>query len=63
MLLGNKLDLEKERVVKKEIIDEFVKKNNLIYFETSAKSGLNIDSSFYALTEEIFKKGNLNNSN
>ena len=54
MLLGNKLDLEKERVVKKEIIDEFVKKNNLIYFETSAKSGLNIDSSFYALTEEIF---------
>ena len=42
MLLGNKSDLD-ERAVKFEEVEDFVKENKLLYLETSAMSGENVN--------------------
>ena len=42
MLLGNKYDLD-ERDVSDEAIDDYVSLNKLMYMETSALNGYNID--------------------
>ena len=48
-LIGNKVDLEDKRVVTKKDAEELVKEHNIdLFFETSAKTGLN--------TQEIFVK-------
>ena len=39
VLVGNKKDLKKERVVSKKDAETFAKKEGLTYFETSAKEG------------------------
>ena len=39
VLVGNKIDLENERQVSHEEGEEFAKKNNMLFFETSALSG------------------------
>jgi len=46
LLIGNKNDLKFEREVTTEEGQEFADKHNLIFFETSAKSGENVESSF-----------------
>lgn len=46
LLVGNKNDLKFEREVTTEEGQEFADKHNLIFFETSAKSGDNVESSF-----------------
>ena len=43
LLVGNKNDLKFEREVTTEEGQEFADKHNLIYFETSAKSGDNVE--------------------
>ena len=45
MLLGNKCDLE-ERDVSDEAIENYVSLNKLIYMETSALNGHNIEEAF-----------------
>ncbi|KAJ6252499.1 ras-like protein [Anaeramoeba flamelloides] len=45
VLMGNKSDLENDRIVSRKEAEEFSKKNSLSYFETSAKSGKNIQES------------------
>ena len=42
LLIGNKSDLESEREVKYEDGKQFAEANNLIFFETSAKTGDNV---------------------
>ena len=42
-LVGNKVDLEKERVVKKEEGEAFAKRIGALFFETSAKDNINIE--------------------
>ena len=42
VLIGNKLDLEKERKVRKEDASNFASKNNMKYYETSALNKVNI---------------------
>ena len=54
VLVGNKADLT--RNVSKEEVDNLVAKNNLPYFETSAKTGQNIDEIFIYLAREVYKK-------
>lgn len=55
MLIGNKLDLiqenEEERKVPQQEVEDFCKKYNLLYSETSAKSGDNVKESFENLIE------------
>lgn len=58
MLVGTKSDLIQER--EKRIIDktlsDFIKENNLLYCETSAKTGEQVNEAFNFLVERIFKK-------
>ena len=46
VLVGNKIDLKKEREVSTEEGKEFADKNNIIFLETSAKTGQNVDDIF-----------------
>ena len=43
VLFGNKCDLNEKRTIRKEEAEEFALKNNLPYFETSAKINININ--------------------
>ncbi|MHA2394206.1 MAG: Rab family GTPase [Promethearchaeota archaeon] len=57
ILVGNKLDLEQERVCSKQEALEFMKNNRMFdYIETSAKSGENIHAVFQSLVLEILSK-------
>ncbi|MFX1326190.1 MAG: hypothetical protein ACFE8N_14665, partial [Promethearchaeota archaeon] len=55
--VGNKLDLEEERVCHRNDALEFMKTNKMFdYIECSAKSGENIHAVFQALVLEILSK-------
>ncbi|XP_029656602.1 ras-related protein Rab-2-like [Octopus sinensis] len=54
VLVGNKCDLEgNERVVPREEGELFAKAHNMIYIETSAKSGENVEDLFHQSAKEI----------
>ena len=55
VLVGNKIDLN-DRKISKEEANEFAFKNGLIYYETSSKEGINIDTPFESLAKDIIKK-------
>jgi small GTP-binding protein len=54
ILVGNKADLVEERVVTVEEIETKCKLNNYIYFETSAKTGHNVESLFEYIAKELY---------
>ena len=56
ILIGNKCDLENQRDVLTEEGIEKAKQYNTIYFETSAKEGINVEQSFEELLKKIIKK-------
>ena len=56
VLIGNKSDLIEEREITEEEINNFVKDNNIKYFETSAKDGKNVDECFYYISEKLMKQ-------
>ncbi len=57
VLIGNKSDLVEERIVSKEIIENYCKDNEIEnYFETSAKTGDNIHEIFKTLVKKLFIK-------
>lgn len=56
VLVGNKSDLETEREVNKEVAKNFAKENNLLFLETSAKNGTNVEKIFQILSEQILAK-------
>ena len=53
VLVGNKLDLENERQISYEEGESFAQKNNMYFFETSAKTGVNIENLFLKTVETI----------
>lgn len=55
LLVGNKCDLQSERIVSEDEALDYAKSANLTYFETSAKSGANVDLVFQAISNK-FKK-------
>ena len=53
LLIGNKNDLNDKREVQYEEGEEFAKKKNMIFLETSAKTGNNIDKIFEKSVKKI----------
>ena len=65
ILVGNKIDLKNERIISEEEGRKLAKDNNFLFFETSAKTGENVNEIFQALIEILVKdiQGNNNNFN
>ena len=57
-LIGNKIDLENKREVSYEEGKNFAEENDLIFFETSAKEGNNIQEIFVQSATNILDKIN-----
>eukprot|EP00826_Nyctotherus_ovalis_P001114 TRINITY_DN10136_c0_g2_i2.p1 TRINITY_DN10136_c0_g2~~TRINITY_DN10136_c0_g2_i2.p1 ORF type:complete len:103 (+),score=26.37 TRINITY_DN10136_c0_g2_i2:252-560(+) len=56
-VVGNKCDLGKDEIkVSSDEAEEFAKENNVMYFETSAKTGKNIKELFNKLAGTVYKK-------
>lgn len=53
-LVGTKSDLKEERTVSREDVELFAKKHGLMYIETSAKTGENVEAVFENLTSMLF---------
>ena len=58
VIFGNKLDLEKNRVVEKNKLIDFAQKNEMPYIETSAKENININEGFDLIVDELLKDKN-----
>ena len=56
IIVGNKKDLEDERVIDKEEAIEYAKEENVLYIETSSKTGENIEKTIHILTENVLQK-------
>ncbi|KAL5040140.1 hypothetical protein RTP6_007189 [Batrachochytrium dendrobatidis] len=54
ILVANKCDLEAKRQVTKEEGEAFAKKHGLLYLETSAKTGFQVEQAFLVLGTNIF---------
>jgi len=55
MLIGNKVDLEDERQVTFEEASRFAQENDLLYLETSAKTGKNVEAAFLETARKIYE--------
>ena len=55
ILFGNKCDMKEKRVVQKEEAEEFAKKYNLEYLETSAKENINIKEGIQKIANIAYK--------
>jgi small GTP-binding protein len=54
IIIANKCDLENERVVSQEDIKEKAEELGIEYFETSAKTGKNVDEAFEAIFKKVY---------
>ena len=56
MLVGNKSDMAEERKVSYEDASNFAQENDLLYVETSAKTGSHVKDAFENLAGTIYRK-------
>ena len=54
IILENKIDLEDEREVSRELIEEYQNSTNIEIIKTSSKTGEGIEEAFIALVKELF---------
>ena len=62
VLVGNKCDLEDERVVGREVGQKLARNWGSTFLETSAKQKINVNEIFFDLIRQINKKNQDNNS-
>ena len=55
-MVGNKIDLEEERVIFKPEAEELARKNDMKYYDASAKENKNIDEFMQDLMEQVYIK-------
>ena len=55
ILVGNKSDLEETRQVPSEEGAAFARKNDLFFFETSAKTAAGVEETFTQATKQIYQ--------
>ena len=60
VIIGNKIDLEQQRDVSKQDLEEIGKKYNMPILETSAKQSINVNEGFELLVNELLKGKNEN---
>ncbi len=56
VVVGNKIDLERERKVPKKDADEWAQQHNAQHFQCSAKLGLKVSEAFTSLVKTIVEK-------
>ncbi|XP_072839968.2 ras-related protein Rab-13 isoform X2 [Pogona vitticeps] len=56
LLLGNKCDMESKRKVPQERAEKLSKEHGIRFFETSAKSSVNVEEAFNTLARDILLK-------
>jgi len=54
-LAGNKMDLESKRAIDTEEARKYAEANHCIFFETSAKTGENVNAIFHAIAQKLPK--------
>ena len=54
MILGNKCDLEEDKVVQEKDGKDIAKTYGMDFFETSSKTGYNVQESFLHLVEKVY---------
>jgi len=54
ILIGNKKDLEGDRQVSFEEGERFARQNELVFFETSAKTSEGVEDAFVKATKQIY---------
>ena len=59
-LVGNKIDLNQNRIVTREIAEQFAREKEMTYYEVSAKSGEGIAELFKDMAKIIMTKKKLN---
>jgi len=55
LLVGNKVDLIENRKVDIDMVEDFVKNHHLLYLETSAKTGKNVEEIFKTISKNLPK--------
>ena len=60
VIIGNKIDLEKNRIITKEDLEEIAKKYEMPFLETSVKNNININEAFELIIDELLKNKDVN---
>ncbi|KAK5577644.1 hypothetical protein RB653_002587 [Dictyostelium firmibasis] len=55
-IVGNKSDLEDENVVDLNLVNQFAAKENIKFYETSAKNSKNVEECFISLAKDLLKE-------
>ena len=58
VLIGNKCDLEEKRIINKDDGENYARKNEIDFYETSCKDGTNIENSVLTLLNKVIEQKN-----
>ena len=60
ILIGNKSDLNDKRMIKKEVGEDFAENEGIKFYETSCKTGENVEKAINDLVKQIYEKSHSN---
>ena len=56
LVVGNKIDLETDRTVEKQVAEEFCEQNGMKFIETSARENRGVEEAFKMLAKEALTR-------